>query len=320
MKVTRPWIVLALLAIGSTQAAGCSGGKATKTYQEYRGTLAKAGKVEEILPYLAKARRATVEKTPAEERARMFGFMQAMSEVVELTVVEETATEAGARLEVRVVTGDGTDETGTVEMVKEDGVFRVDKETFKPAEKKAGAAPGCEQVAADLKSASAVTRARAAGAVGDPNSTLHSTCFAAVPALVDVLGDPIGGVRRNAGLALRSLLYGAAREDPNAIAPFRGLLPRLTAAKEAARKPAELTAEMNLQYAVAAFGAEAIPILAKDLRHPERELRWEAAQLLGNMGPAAAGTLPEIEAAAAVETDDTTREALAAAARAIRGE
>lgn len=320
MKVTRPWIVLALFAIGSVTSAGCGGGKATKTYQEYRAALAKAEKVEEILPYLAKARRAKVEETPAELRAQMFGLMKDSSEVVELTVVKETATEAGALLEVRSISGDGSDEKGTVKMAKEDGAFRVDEERWESATAADAPEPGCEQVAADLKSASAVTRARAAGAVGDPNSTLHSTCLAAVPALVDALGDPIGGIRRNASLALRSLLYGAARKDPAAISPFRELLPRLTAAKEAAGKASETVLEMNLQYAVAAFGAEAIPTLVKDLGHPERELRWGAAQLLGNLGSAAAGALPGIEAAAGVEKDDLTREALESAARAIRGE
>jgi HEAT repeat protein len=320
MQVTRSWIVLALLVTGSALAAGCGAGKATKAYEEYRTVLAKAKKIEDVLPYLAKTRRAKVEETPAELRARMFDLLKATSEVVELKVVKETATEAGAELEVRAVTGLGTDETGKVKMVREDGTFRLDEEDWEPAAAAAAARPTCEQVAADLKSPSDVTRARAAGAVGDPNSTLHTECLAAVPILVDALADPIGGIRNNAGLALRSLLSGAARKDANAVAPFRSLLPRITAAKEAAGKASETILEMNLQSAVAAFGADAIPTLVKDLGHPERELRWGAAQMLGNLGPAAAGALPDITAAAGVEKDDLTRDALAAAERAIKGE
>ena len=320
MKVAHPWIVLALLAAGSAQAAGPGTGAATKTYLEYRTVLAKAGKIEEILPYLAKARRAKVEETPAEQRARMFSFVKAMSETVELKVVKETTTPTGAELEVHVVTGEGSDEKGTVAMVKEEGAFRVDKESFAAVEKGAAPAPTCEQVVADLKAASGVTRARAAGAVGDPNSLLHSKCLASVPALADALSDPVRGIRDNAARALRNLLSGVARKDASGLSPYRPLLPKLAAAKAAAGTASETVLEINLQAAIASFGADAIPSLVTDLKHPGQELRWGAAQALGRLGPAAAAALPAVKAAAAAEQDEMTRDALAAAEKAIQGQ
>ena len=318
MKVVPAWSVLVLLASVSARAAGPATGPAAKAYVEYRAALAKAGKVEEVLPYLSKARRAKVAETPVELRARMFGFLKAMTETVELEVVKEKAMPSGAELEVRVVTGEGADEKGTVTMTKEDGAFRVDEEDFKAVEKAGAPAPSCEEVVADLKSASAVTRARAAGAVGDPNSLLHSECSASVPALADALADPVRGTRDNAARALRNLLSGTARKGPDAIGPLRTALPKLTSAKDAAAKASETVLEINLQAAIAAFGAEAIPALEKDLKHPERELRWGAAQALARLGPAAAAVLPAVKAAAAVEQDELTRDALAEAEKAIR--
>jgi hypothetical protein len=318
MKVVPAWFVLALLAAGPAPSAGPAAGPAAKTYLEYRAALSRAGRVEELLPYLSKARRAKVEETPVGVRARMFALLRAMSETVELEVVKETATPAGAALEVRVVTGEGSDEKGAVTMTMEEGSFRVDKEDFEPVETVAATAPPCEKVALDLKSASAVTRARAAGAVGDPSSLLHTECLASVPALADALGDPVRGIRDNAARTLRSLLSGLARRGPGAVDPYRPVLPKLVAAKDAAAKESETVLEINLQAAIAAFGGESIPSLVKDLKHPERELRWGAAQALERLGPAAAAALADVKAALAAEQDELTRDALAAAEKAIR--
>jgi len=320
MKVSRAWAVLALASIASVPLGACAGGKASGTYKQYREALGKATKVEEVLPFLAKESRARVEKAPEDQRSRVLAILKLSSEeILDLTVVKEAKTETGVRLEVRGITGSGEDATGTVDMVREEGAFRVGKEDWTPAPRTAASAKDCDKYAADLKSSSAVTRARAAGAIADPNAVLHTTCLAAVPTLVDALADPVEGIRRNAGLALRSLLYDAAGKDPNAVAPFKSVFPRLVAAKETAAKAGELIAEMNLQFAVAAFGSDAIPVLVKDLSHKERELRFGAAQLLGNLGPAAKSALPEVKAAAAAEQDELTRETLARAEKAIQG-
>jgi hypothetical protein len=321
MNVSRAWTVLALASIASVPLGACTGGKASGTYKEYREALAKATKVEEVLPFLARESRARVEKTPEDQRSRVLAIIKLSSEeILELTVVRETKTETGTRLDVRGITGSGEDATGTVDMVREEGTFRVGKEDWTPAPRTAASAKDCDKYAADLKSTSAVTRARAAGAVADPNGFLQTTCLAAVPALADALADPVEGIRRNAGLALRSLLDGAAWKDPNAVAPFKSVFPRLVAAKETAGKAGEFSAEMNLQFAVAAFGTDAIAVLVKDLSHHESELRFGAAQLLGNLGPAAKSALPDVKAAAGVEKDELTRETLARAEKAIQGE
>lgn len=320
MKDSRAWIVIALLSVGSISLVSCARQKATRAYTEYRDTLARATKIEEVLPFLVQQRRAEIERATAEERTRGFGFLKSSAEVVELTVVSETATESGARLDVRAVAGTGEDTTGTVEMVKEDGVFRVGKESWESKQGAGVPAKSCDQLTVDLKSTSTVTRARAAAAFQSASSGSAEPCLAGVPVLVDALNDPIEGIRLNASGALRGILSGAARKDPAAIAPLKSLLPRLEAAKEASRKADDVIVEIGLQNAIAAFGADAVPFLVKDLSHPVRDLRWGAATALRNLGPAARAALPDVKTAAAAEKDELVSEVLAEAEKALQGD
>jgi hypothetical protein len=108
-------------------AAGQASPSATEFYQGYRKTLAKAQKIEELLPMMAATRRAEVEKTPADERKMMFELVKAMTEDQgEVKVVKETATAKGADLAVESKNG-----SGTVTLIKEGGAWKVDKESWK---------------------------------------------------------------------------------------------------------------------------------------------------------------------------------------------
>jgi NADP-dependent 3-hydroxy acid dehydrogenase YdfG len=100
---------------------------ATEFYQAYRKVLAKAQKIEELLPMMGASRRAQVEKTPADERNMMFEMIKEMTaEQGDIKVLKETATANGAELAVQAKNG-----VGTVTLVKEGGGWKVDKESWK---------------------------------------------------------------------------------------------------------------------------------------------------------------------------------------------
>lgn len=54
--------------------------------------------MEDVLPYLSKSRVAMVDKTPKEDRAKMFGLMKAL-DVRNVKVLKESRTETGYVLE-----------------------------------------------------------------------------------------------------------------------------------------------------------------------------------------------------------------------------
>jgi hypothetical protein len=100
---------------------------ASEFYQAYRKALAKAQKIDDLLPMMAANRRAQVEKTPADERTMMFGMLKEMTaDQGEIKIVKETATAKGAELAVEAKNG-----TGTVTLVKEGADWKVDKESWK---------------------------------------------------------------------------------------------------------------------------------------------------------------------------------------------
>jgi hypothetical protein len=118
-----------VLAFAAPALAG--GGQApqsaTEFYQAYRKVLAKAQKIEDLLPMMGASRRAQVEKTPADERKMMFEIVKEMTaEQGDIKVVKETATANGVELAVEAKNG-----VGTVTVVKEGGGWKIDKESWK---------------------------------------------------------------------------------------------------------------------------------------------------------------------------------------------
>jgi Na+-translocating ferredoxin:NAD+ oxidoreductase RnfG subunit len=103
---------------------------ATDFYLEYRQAFDKATKVEEIMPYLAKARQEQIQETPAAERADMFELMKMLGVLKDLKIVKETKTAAGYDLEATAVDGDGSPSTGTIHIVMEGKDMKVDKESW----------------------------------------------------------------------------------------------------------------------------------------------------------------------------------------------
>jgi hypothetical protein len=308
------WASTALLAIGCAR-----GPSATEAYAAYRTAFDKAKTVDEILPYASRAKRAAIEKEPAERRKHGFETAQELEQLAEFKVVKESPSGEEVILEAQGTTAYGAEATGRIVMVTEDGTYKVENEawTSKTPDARPGPERTCDAMAADLKGPSAAARARAAAGL-QSRAYGSEACSTAIPALVDALGDPMGGIRGNAANALGGTLAGMRRDHPEALEALASTFPRLAAAKDAARKRDDLVMELSLLKSVAAFGAPAVPYLIDDLSGKERELRFGAATGLKIMGRVAKDALPALESAAQREKDETVRTAMDEALREIR--
>ena len=85
-------LVAGVAAIGAQPANQT----ASEFYMTYRAAFAKAKAIEEMLPLMSKEMKAQIEKTPADERPKMFEFVQMMSTAMtNVKVLKETKTDTG---------------------------------------------------------------------------------------------------------------------------------------------------------------------------------------------------------------------------------
>lgn len=128
-RITAALLAAMWLAAGSLAGAQPTG-EGAKFYAEYRAAFAKAEAVEDVLPYLSKSRVAMVDKTPKEDRAKMFDLMKAL-DVQDVKVLKESKTETGYVLEAVGKGGTGPgDAKGTISIVREGGKLKLDKESW----------------------------------------------------------------------------------------------------------------------------------------------------------------------------------------------
>jgi hypothetical protein len=120
----------AVLALAATTVHAQGEQSATQFYMAYRAAFAKATKVDDLLPYMSKARKAEIEKTPAGERAKMFEFIKEFDTVTQIKVIKEAKTASGVTLSAEGVDGDKKKSTGTIDVVREDGAWKLGKESW----------------------------------------------------------------------------------------------------------------------------------------------------------------------------------------------
>jgi HEAT repeat protein len=144
-------------------------------------------------------------------------------------------------------------------------------------------------------------------------------CPEAAAALVDALADPDGDIAFQAASALGNAAgFGGAPF----VAALRPLLPRILAAKDKAAAggdPMLTMRAIGCQNTLRAFGKEALPHLIPDLKASARELRFGAANMIGNIGPDAKSAAPALQAALKVETDSLTKETIEKALARVSG-
>ena len=72
-----------------------------------------------------------MDATPAAERGEMFKMMKAMGAMKSVKVVKETLTATGATLSVDAINPANVKMTCEVALVKEDGAWKIDSESWK---------------------------------------------------------------------------------------------------------------------------------------------------------------------------------------------
>ena len=119
--ILRLACLTAAFALAATAAQAQTEQSATQFYMAYRAAFAKATKVDELLPYMAKARRAEIEKTPAGERSKMFAFIKEFDTVTQIKVVKETKTATASPSRPRASTATRRSRPAPSTSLREDG-------------------------------------------------------------------------------------------------------------------------------------------------------------------------------------------------------
>ena len=123
-------IVLVVSGTVSVLAAQTGTQTASEFYVKYRAAFDKAKTVDELLPLMSKEMKAKVEETPADERAKMFEMIKMMSKMSNVKVLKETKNEQGVMLSVEAVGEDRGKMTGQIQIVKEDGAWKMGRESW----------------------------------------------------------------------------------------------------------------------------------------------------------------------------------------------
>jgi hypothetical protein len=103
---------------------------ATQFYMTYRAAFDKAKRIEDVLPYMSKKTRGQVESTPAAERPKMFEIVKMMGTLTNVKVSKETKTADGVTLTVSALDSDKKPTSGQIEIVKEDGAWKLGGESW----------------------------------------------------------------------------------------------------------------------------------------------------------------------------------------------
>jgi hypothetical protein len=124
-------LVAGLLMPSLAQPAAAQTQTASQFYTAYRGAFAKAKKIEDLFPYMAKKTVDQANQTPAKDRAEMFEMMKMAGTITDVKIVKETPTATGATLDVTALDSDKKPMKGTIDLVKEGGAWKLGGESWK---------------------------------------------------------------------------------------------------------------------------------------------------------------------------------------------
>ena len=120
-------LVLAAAAFGSAAPAGTP----AEAYRAYRKAFDQAKAFEDLWPFMDKATLARARAAPPREAQGLFLLIKGLSDVRNVQVVKETVTGDTAVLEAAGDNaGTGQKSRATVKLVKEDGVWKIQQESW----------------------------------------------------------------------------------------------------------------------------------------------------------------------------------------------
>jgi hypothetical protein len=130
MKAARACLLGFALA-AATAGSAAPPGTPTEAYRTYRKAFDQAKAFEELWPFMDKATLARAKAAPPKEAQGLFLLIKGLSDVKNVQVVKETVTGDRAVLEAA---GDnastGNRSRATVKLVKEDGAWKIQQESW----------------------------------------------------------------------------------------------------------------------------------------------------------------------------------------------
>jgi hypothetical protein len=97
---------------------------ATEFFKAYRAAYAKAKSFQDVMPFYAKDVVDAVAQTPPDQNKTMWDEAK-KSDPKDVKVLKETVTATGATLELSGIGAEGQPLTGTAQLVKEGGAWKL---------------------------------------------------------------------------------------------------------------------------------------------------------------------------------------------------
>lgn len=123
-------ICLPVVLLATSVFAQAPAATASDFYMQYRKAFAAAKKIEDVMPYMSADTRKQIESTPPAERGQMFEMIKMMGALTNVKIVKEARTATGATLTVDAIDADKAKTTGTIDIVKENGAWKLGKESW----------------------------------------------------------------------------------------------------------------------------------------------------------------------------------------------
>jgi uncharacterized protein DUF3828 len=123
-------ICLPVVLLASVSVFAQTEQSASDFYMQYRKAFDAAKKIDDVLPFMSADTTKQVQATPPAERAEMFEMIKMMGALTNVKIAKEAKTATGATLTVNALDSDKKATTGTVEIVKEGGKWKLGKESW----------------------------------------------------------------------------------------------------------------------------------------------------------------------------------------------
>jgi len=125
-------LLLAVASPGVAQTPTSTYKTAGEYYLAYREAFVRATAIDELTPWMSKARRDQIAKETPADRKEMFDMVKMFDDRTNIKVVKESATAGGAELQVEGISAESKAKgTGVITLVKEGTAWRVDRESWK---------------------------------------------------------------------------------------------------------------------------------------------------------------------------------------------
>jgi hypothetical protein len=132
IRIGRLLVVPLLIGLTALPALAQKPGQtASQFYLSYRTAFDKAKSIDDLKPFMSKETLDQIDATPAAERSKMFEMIKMMGALTGVKVLKEAPGPKGATLTVEGIDSDKKKATGTVEIVKENGAWKLGGESWK---------------------------------------------------------------------------------------------------------------------------------------------------------------------------------------------